>query len=70
LRKIDLTRLPQASGVQIGWCDDPSCGPHVVLFDDSDQPYTQFALRDQKALLEFIEQLQSMAYDMATRRGR
>jgi hypothetical protein len=64
--------IPQARSVEIRWCDDPegNCQrPHIVLFNDDDEPFAQFVLPDPRPDGgSFLKDLQTAAYHSAVLR--
>jgi hypothetical protein len=62
--------IPQAHSVQIMWCENPKCNrPHVVLFDEHDEPFAEFVLPDPRPDGgSFLQDLKDAAYSSAVQR--
>lgn len=50
--------VPRAADLQIAFCDDPECGPHLLAYDANDQPMCEMVI-SLEVLPGVIEQLQN-----------
>ena len=58
---------PWAASVSIAYCDDPECGPHLVLYDANGNPIAQ-AVISAKAAKGLTQEFQDYFYAQAAQR--
>jgi hypothetical protein len=56
ITRAELAKLPQASGLQVLRCDDPDCGPHIVLFGEDHKPIAEVVVF-RSDIPDLVEQL-------------
>lgn len=59
-----MAGVPQADTIVIGFCNDPKCGPHIVLQTKQKSPIAQAILSKEQAL-HLIKGLQNWLYEKA-----
>lgn len=66
----EIGRCPQATSVQVFFCNNPRCHrPHVVLKDENGKPFAQFVMPDYKPG-GFMDNLQDAIYRSSVERDR
>lgn len=52
IEELSNAAVPKANAFRVYGCNDPECGPHIVLFDKDNKPMCQMVLtRDRAAQL-------------------
>jgi len=67
--KLDASGVPVAHHIQVCFCDNPDCGPHIVLFNRNDEPIAQAPLTIEQGR-EVAEYLHNVLYAKAASRDR
>lgn len=66
-RSKDFDAVQQADGVGLFYCDEPECRrPHIMLFDEHDNPIAHFVMPDDPV---FLKKLQDLMYRSAVERN-
>jgi hypothetical protein len=58
---------PRAHRFEVAFCDDPTCGLHIVPYDAAGKPICEIVMSADQTL-RVIEVCQEHLYDKATRR--
>ena len=59
-----MTERPKAASFELRVCDDPNCGPHILVLDEENRCMAEIVI-EQKDIASFCGALQNVTYAKA-----